>query len=350
MVAAVLEPVFPVHRTPGNFNNHLGVPVTLLGLTRRHRAAVVELGMNAPGEIAALAALAAPQVGVLTGVGRAHLAGLGSRSAIISAKLELAAALGRDGRLLLPADDPELLAAARGTGTRLLTVSLAGAAADLVAEAIRVDETGVRFDVRGLGLDGLQVTLAVPARVLVTNALLALAAGATLAVPGPAMAAALARMKLPARRLTVRRAGPLLVLDDCYNANPESMAAALATLGALALRRRIAVLGDMRELGSFAREAHAELGARAAAIADRLYVVGDEAETVAGAAQGAGMAAGDVVVAADVPALIARLIPDLIPGDGVLVKASRALGFEAVVEALLAAPLSAGGTTERAGG
>ncbi len=356
MIAAVIEPAFAVHRTPGNFNNHLGVPITLLGLTPRHQVAVIELGMNAPGEIAALAALAAPRIGVVTGVGRAHLAGLGSKAAIIAAKLELAPALGRDGLLIVPADDADLLTAAGRTGVRLLIVSTTangGAApAALVARRVTVGADGVRFELSGLGLDGLTVELPIPARVLVTNALLALAAGATLGVGGAAMATALAQYRPPARRLRIEHAGSLLVLDDCYNANPESMAAALTTLAELAVRRRIAVLGDMRELGPETGAAHAELGTRAARMVDRLYVAGDEAETVARAARAAGMADAAVVVAADRDQLIRRLRRDLEPGDGILVKASRALGFENVVAAILAAADlggGAGGTSDAAG-
>jgi UDP-N-acetylmuramoyl-tripeptide--D-alanyl-D-alanine ligase len=343
MVAAVLAPALRVHATAGNLNNHLGVPLTLLGLTRRHQAAVLELGMSAPGEILALATLAQPAIGVLTGVGRAHLAGLGSRAAVLRAKLELAAVLGPKGRLVLSADDPEVLAAARATGVPLLTASAAAgsgsaAGADLTAESVAVSESGVRFRVRGRGLDGLEVALPVPARVLMGNALLALLVGSELGVGGREMAQALARIVLPARRLTLRRLRGLLVLDDCYNANPESMAAALATLGELPVGRRVGVLGDMRELGEATRPAHEELGQRAAAVLDLLFVLGTEAETVAAAAIAAGMPASAVTVAPDRAALVQSVIAGARPGDGILVKASRALGLEVVVEALGAAP------------
>ena len=172
MVAAVLATTRQVHATRGNLNNHLGVPLTLLGLTAAHQAAVIELGMSAPGEILALATLARPQIGVLTGVGRAHLAGLGSRAAILHAKLELATALGTEGTLVLPADDQSVLSAARLTGARLLTVSVAqerlpvGVRPDLAAEVIAISPAGVTFRVRGRGLDGLEVALSTPARIL----------------------------------------------------------------------------------------------------------------------------------------------------------------------------------------
>ncbi len=317
MVAAVLGGGLRVHRTPGNLNNHLGVPLTLLGLTAHHQAAVIELGMNAPGEIGALATLASPQTGVLTGVGRAHLAGLGSRQAIIAAKLELANVLGRQGLLVLPAGDPELLAAARDKGVPLRTVSAdPGAhpvAADLTADSIALAPGGgeVRFRVRGLGLDGLEIELKTPSRVLVINALLALAVGAHLGVERGAMARALASVVPPERRLSLKRAGEIQVLDDCYNANPESMAAALATLADLDARRRIAVLGDMRELGSATEDAHRELGERAARVADRLLVIGEERGIVAAAARRAGMTAGTVVEAKDREELIRQVVADL---------------------------------------
>jgi UDP-N-acetylmuramoyl-tripeptide--D-alanyl-D-alanine ligase len=269
----------------------------------------------------------------------------------MAAKLELAAALGAEGRLILPADDAELHAAARATGVRLVTVGVAPASgADLRATAIEVGAGGVRFLAHGLGLDALRVELAVPARVLVTNALLALAAGLLRGAPAPAMAAALAAMHLPARRLNIVRAGELVVVDDCYNANPESMAAALATLGDLAARRRIAVRGDMRELGAAASAAHAELGARAAAVADRLFLIGEEAGTVARAARAAGMAAAAIIIAPDRDTLIAGVTADLRAGDSILVKASRALGLEMVVAAILAAPLARAGAPRPAGG
>ncbi len=339
MIAAVLAPAFPVHRTPGNYNNHLGVPLTLLGLKPEHRAAVIELGMNAPGEIATLAALAAPRLGVVTGIGRAHLAGLGSKAAIIAAKLELTAALGPHGLLVIPADDPDLLSAAKRTGVRLLTVGTGSSSVrpELAATSIAVNADGVSFQLRGLGLDGLGVTLPVPGRVLVLNALLALAVGATLGVPSAAMVAALAQIQLPARRFTLRRAGDLIVLDDCYNANPESMAAALTMLGELAVSRRIGVLGDMRELGDITRAAHTEVGDRAGRVLDRLYVIGDEAATMAAAAREAGMASTAIVIANDRDALARQVVADLAAGDGILVKASRALGLEVVVDSILAA-------------
>jgi UDP-N-acetylmuramoyl-tripeptide--D-alanyl-D-alanine ligase len=149
------------------------------------------------------------------------------------------------------------------------------------------------------------------------------------------MARALAAVRPPERRLTLRRAGGILILDDCYNANPESMAAALDTLAELDVRRRIGVLGDMLELGAASRDAHRELGARAARVLDRLYLIGEEAETVAGAARAAGMAPPAILVSADREALVREVLRDLAPGDGLLVKASRAVGLEAVVEAVM---------------
>jgi UDP-N-acetylmuramoyl-tripeptide--D-alanyl-D-alanine ligase len=351
MAAAVLGASFAVHRTAGNLNNHLGVPLTLLRLERRHEVAVVELAMSAPGEIRTLAKLAMPEVGILTGVGRAHLAGFGgSRAGIIAAKLELAEVLGKNGTLILRADDPQVLAEARRMGTRLVTVSTANppaVGADLVAENIVLEADRVRFRVRGLRLDRLEVTLPTPARILVANALLALAAGARLGVPGPAMAQALSRMTFPARRLAIHRPGGLLVLDDCYNANPESMAAALTTLADLSVERRIAVLGDMRELGSGSQLAHEELGTRAAQVASRLFVIGGEAATVAEAAIAAGMPAANVTVARDLPDLVAKVRETVRPGDGILVKASRAIGLEAVVESLLSSDLASSASNSR---
>jgi UDP-N-acetylmuramoyl-tripeptide--D-alanyl-D-alanine ligase len=287
--------------------------------------------------------LARPRIGVLVGVGRAHLAGLGSRAAILHAKLELATALGAQGALVLPADDPTVLNAARLTGTRLLTVSVAperlpaAIQPDLAAEAIAISPAGVTFRVRGRGLDGLAVALPTPARVLVGNALLSLLVGSELGIAGPAMARGLAHMTFPARRLTLRRAGEILILDDCYNANPESMTAALQTLAELAVGRRLGVLGDMRELGTATRGAHEELGRQAGQVLDQLFAIGEEAGVVAEAAVAAGMPPSAVTVVQDRVALARAVVARARPGDAVLIKASRALGLEVVVEALLAA-------------
>jgi UDP-N-acetylmuramoyl-tripeptide--D-alanyl-D-alanine ligase len=336
MMAAILASRAPCLKTEGNLNNQFGLPLTLLRLAPEHRAAVVEIGMNHPGEIAPLAAIAAPTVGVITNVGTAHIEHLGSQDGIAREKGALFEALGADAVAVANADDPRVLAQLARTRARPLRFGRA-AGADVRAEAEA-----------GLPGGGVSFELATPAgratvrvhgdgTVLVINALAAaagaLAAGASL----DEIAAGLAAVRPPAGRMA-RLALPcgVTVLDDTYNANPQSMEVALRSLAALkGAQRGIAVLGDMGELGATAPAAHRAAGRLAAELGvELLFAVGNHAGEVLAGAREAGLPAERGVAAGDAGELAERVRGALRGGDWVLVKGSRSMRMERIVQAL----------------
>src|SRR5579872_337629 len=259
MCAAVLRTRFETHANAGNFNNEIGVPLTLFGLERRHTAAILELGMRARGEIDRLAEIAEPSIGLITNIGHAHLEILGSREEIARAKAELLARLPAGGAAILPRHDPffELLKAAVPVGVRTLTFS-----SDPALGADVTTTPGPGYYVAAARGDRATGTLRAVGEHHYRNAAAVIALGLALDVTMPEAVAALAEWTGAEGRLVVRElpAG-VTVLDDCYNAGPESMQSALATLERMTDGGGVAVLGDMRELGAGAPALHRALGA-----------------------------------------------------------------------------------------
>jgi UDP-N-acetylmuramoyl-tripeptide--D-alanyl-D-alanine ligase len=341
MLAAVLRRRFRVHATKGNLNNHIGVPLTLLQLSRDDEFAIVEMGMNRRGEIAALAKIARPDLAVITGVGTAHIENLGSREEIAAEKTDLLAALPKDGVAILNADEP-LLRAREGRAPRVVWTG-AAAGADWHAENILVTETGLAFDLVH-GVERAPVTLPVFNRVMAANALLAAAVGDLAEVPLAEIAAGLGEVKLVGGRMEARRRLDGWIIDDCYNANPESTRAALEALQEFpAPARRVAVLGSMGELGAHAPALHRETGAAVPASgAAFLACVGPHAADLAAGAREAGFPA-DAIVSYATTADAAAALPVLLrANDTVLVKGSRFLKLEQVVAALSGGGVSVG--------
>ena len=332
MCAAILEVGAPTLRTRGNLNNHYGLPLTLLGREAEHRRAVVELGMNHPGEIAVLAAIARPTVGVVTNIGTAHIEFLGSREGIAREKGSILEALAPDGVAVV--NDEDEFADALAARTRARVVRFGGGG-DVRAEQARAladgtwafrlvaPEGSVDLRVAGLGSTTVQNALAASAA--------ALAAGATPAEVAEGLegyagvGGRLERRELPGR---------IVVLDDSYNANPQSMEVALEALARCA-GRRIAVLGDMGELGDSTDDAHGEAGRAAARLGiDFLVAVGEQAERVAAGARGEGLAAARIRTAATSDEGAAAVRELLEPGTTVLLKGSRAMKMERVARHL----------------
>jgi len=336
MIAAILATRGPVLKTEGNLNNEVGVPLTLFGLGPEHRAAVIEMGMNHAGEIARVAAIAEPYVGVVTMAGTAHIENLGSQDGVADAKAELYAALPETGIVVANADDPRMLKRAQATGRRVLTFAAgAGRRGDVVVlEIVSQGEDGLRFV---LGIGNREVRVHIPGLVgahNATNAAGAAAAAVTLGFTDREIAAGLAQVTPVGRRLRVERlASGLRLVDDCYNANPDSMAAALRTAVELAQGGRVvAVLGDMLELGAYAEEAHRALGAEAARAGVRvLGAFGPRSRETAAAARAAGL---EPFHTEDIDALVRWAKATLLPTDLLLVKGSRGMKLERLVEAL----------------
>jgi len=324
LVAAALETAGPTLRTEGNLNNHWGVPLTLLRLRPEHRTAVVEMAMNASGEIAALAAIARPDAAVITGAGSAHLGGrgLGSLEAVAREKASLALAVPPTAPVFAGADSPGLLAALEPLGRRIVTYGLVADAEVRPATLESLGPEGSRFRVEGFP----PVHLRLVGRHQVANALAAIAVAREYRLDPEAVARALEAIRPIPGRMEVRRLRGATVLVDCYNANPDSARAALAALAECAARRRIAVLGDMLELGPGAPELHREVGE---AVRDaELWAVGAHAtDYTAGAAV-------EARAFADKPAVRAALGEALGPGVVVLLKASRGAALEEVLAEL----------------
>jgi UDP-N-acetylmuramoyl-tripeptide--D-alanyl-D-alanine ligase len=323
LVAAALATAGPVLRTRGNLNNQWGMPLTLLGLRPEHRSAVIEIGTNHPGEIAALAALAVPGAAVVTNAGRAHLEGFGTVEAVAREKASLGFALEPGRPLFAGADSPALLAALAGVPARLVTYGLSPEA-DLRPERVTdLGPAGSRVEVAGFP----PLALPLVGAHQVHNALAALAVAREAGLDPAAVVAALGAVRGLPGRMEVRALGGGTVLVDCYNANPESARAALAALaGWPGARRRIAVLGDMLELGARAATLHREVGAL---VRDaELWVLGAHAADTAAGARRAGVTARRFD---GKPALAAALRAELAPGVVALLKASRGVALEDVL-------------------
>jgi UDP-N-acetylmuramoyl-tripeptide--D-alanyl-D-alanine ligase len=328
--AAVLARRFRVTKTQGNFNNHVGLPRTILEATSRDQVAVWEIGMNHPGEVSALAEVAAPDVGIITNVGVAHIEFMGSRERIAEEKGALAEAVGAEGTVILNADDSFTHAIAART---LGKVILAGTTAGTI-RASEVNQSGSGTDFTILeGAHRCRAQLPVPGLHMVQNALLAIAAGRVFGLSLEECAAGLVAAPLTRARSQVKEIRDVQFLDDSYNANPDSMKAALRTLVELdAEGQRIAVLGEMRELGDESERGHREVGETAAALkVDHLIAIGNVAATIAEAAKRAGLQSSSTVASTGEAAeLLAQLAT---PGDLVLIKGSRLARTERVIEA-----------------
>lgn len=327
--AAVLGRRFRVTKTEGNFNNHIGLPRTILEASSRDEVAVWEIGMNHPGEVAALARIAMPDVGIITNIGVAHIEFMGSREAIAAEKGTLAEAVGAQGTVILNADDPFTKSIAMRARGKVL---LAGISAGTIrASEISQSESGIDFTILE-GAHRCRAQLPVPGLHMVQNALLAVAAGRVFGLSLEDCAAGLVAAPLAKARLQIKEIQGVHFLDDSYNANPDSMKAALRTLVELdADGKRVAVLGEMRELGAESEHGHREVGETAAALkVDYLITIGDVAATIAKAAEDAGL---EKSVAVQSTSEAAELLGEIaLPGDLVLIKGSRAARTEEVIE------------------
>ncbi len=335
MVAAVLGAKFRVHKTEGNFNNDIGVPLTLLKLERGHEVCVVELGMDHAGEIDNLARLVEPDMALVTNIGDAHIENLGSRENIFKAKCEIFPHLKKGGLAVLNGDDP-LLATLKGTLPQR-TVFVGGGegldytACDLSSDAvghlscrIKTPRSQFQADIPALGDHMIYPTL------------MAAAAGEALGMaPDEIIRGIGAFLPTKMRMNIVRCRGDIVILNDAYNANPQSMRAAAAVLGGAQGRRRVAVVGDMKELGPGAEQFHRAVGGYfAQAGADRLIAIGDLARFMAEGARDAGLAQADYFPT--VGEAKNALLRELRAGATILVKASRSMAFEKIVDFLLA--------------
>jgi UDP-N-acetylmuramoyl-tripeptide--D-alanyl-D-alanine ligase len=334
LIAHVLGRRMRVHRSAGNLNTYTGVPMTVFEMDDRTRVLVMEYAMSRQGEIAELAAIAPPSLAVVLNVQPAHVGLLGSIDAVAEAKRELVEGLAAGGVAILNADDPRVRAMAVAAPRSVLY----GLAEDAAVRAEEIEHDGIQGSSFRLvtGRGEAQVRLPLPGAHNVSNALAAAAVALELGFDAEAVAKAVEGFGAPqgrGNRLS-GRAGAVII-DDSYNANPGSMDAALATLrmvpsGAL----RVAVLGEMLELGDHAEQAHDELGRLAARSADRLIALGEHASRVVEAARRGGLQDSAAVVASDNGDAVRLLQPVMGPQTYVLVKGSHSMRMEEIVDAL----------------
>jgi len=333
-VAAVLASRLTTLRSEGNRNNEVGLPLTVLDLGPEHQAVVLEMGMYVGGEIADLARVARPSIGVVTAVQAVHLSRIGSLEAIERAKGELVEALPANGTAVLNADDPIVVRMTERTVARAITYGF-GPAADVGAESVASN-----------GMAGMDFVLRLPdgrhaARIpalgalSVHNGLAAAAVGLAAGLTADEILAGLRDGWSAPHRVQLVRAGGVTIVDDTYNASPGSMVAALDVLAGLP-GRRIAVLGEMLELGDRHDDGHRTVGEAAAGIADRLVIIGEGATGIADGAMQAGLEPSRIAVVRDVDAALDHLLPRLRQGDVVLLKASRGVGLDRLVASLRA--------------
>ncbi|MGA2193185.1 MAG: UDP-N-acetylmuramoyl-tripeptide--D-alanyl-D-alanine ligase [Nitrospirota bacterium] len=333
MLASILSVRGPVLKNDGNLNNEIGVPLTLLRLEKRHLAAVIEMGMSALGEIARLAEIAAPSIGIITNIGPGHLGSLGSMDAVARAKGELVLALPEDGKAILNGDDPYLKNIIEENRHRTLTFGITGKA-DIAAADIKESDSGISFK---LIFPGGTEEIALPVIGLhnVYNALAASAAALAAGADAANIKEGLGAWQPVKMRMEITEIDGARIINDAYNANPASMAAALNALASIKGSRKMAVLGDMLELGKAASKSHFDVGRMAGAQDLTLLILtGGHAPLTAQGAMEAGMPEERIFIVESPTAAAAILAERLKPGDHVLIKGSRSMKMERVVDLL----------------
>lgn len=332
MIASVLKEKYNVHKTAGNFNNEIGLPLTIFDILEEHEIAVLEMGISDFGEMHRLAEIANPDICVITNIGLCHLENLGSRDGILKAKTEVFDHLRGEGIVILNGDDDKLSAIQEVNGKKALKYGLCKGDA-YASEITPLGMEGIRMN---LHLNGRKqcITIPIPGEHNVYNALAAACVGSVCGMELEAICRGIETVKTIGGRSNLIQKNGITVIDDCYNANPISMRASIDVLSQ-ASGRKIAVLGDMGELGEKERELHAEIGSYAAGKQiDRLYAVGELSKEMAQAASEEADHPMDVFHFDSKEELLKTLLPSIKKGDTLLIKASHFMEFPKIVEAL----------------
>jgi UDP-N-acetylmuramoyl-tripeptide--D-alanyl-D-alanine ligase len=331
LIAAIVAKRFAVHATPGNLNNHIGLPLTILGMEGSEQICVTEMGANHKREIATLAAIAKPEIGVVTNVGPAHLEHFGSLKGVAAAKAELVEALPEEGTAVLPADDEFVDFLKERTKARTITFGFSESADRRIANLEKRDAGGYRFTVGDLAIE-----IARYGRHHVRNAAAAAVVGTLVGVGAAEIAAAVLEAPAgPGRGVLLDLEG-ILFFDESYNSNPASLKAAVEAFMEIPARgRRWLVLGDMLELGSASAELHREAGiACGRAKVDGIFTIGVESVELNRAAAEQRKSPDHITHFLDVATLAAYLNDLLAPGDTVLLKGSHAMHMEKILESI----------------
>ena len=336
MIAACLETTFPILKTKGNLNNLIGLPLTLLTLTEKERVVVLEMGMNVPGEIRRLTEIAEPDVGLITNIQKVHLEGMESLERLKEEKGELFRKMRRDGTILVNQDDPRVVELASDYPGQKITFGIEHPA-EVMAKEIRLGGAEGTFFTLILEGEAMEIHLRLLGRHFIPNALSAIAVACLFGVEVKQVKEALENFQsIPMRMEIVPLKGGKTLINDAYNANPHSMGLALETLvEAKGEGRAIAVLGDMLELGNFTKEAHEQLGEKVSELSiDFLLALGEEAPIVVESAIRHGFPLERVRVVESHSEAISILKQMIQNGDWILVKGSRRMAMEKIVEGL----------------
>ncbi len=334
MLASVLSQKYNTLKTQKNFNNHIGLPWTIFGLEKEHEAAVLEMGMNHFGEIAYLASIGRPDVAVITNIGQSHIENLGSREGIFKAKMEMTKLFTKDNTLIVNGDD-DFLSTTKGMGDyKVVYYGIKNPENDVYARNIENNGlNGVRFTAV---VDGKEynIEVNVPGEHNVYNALAAICVGREFGVPMDKIIEGIRSFKLTAMRLAVEEHEGITIINDCYNASPDSIRAALKVLSTAESKRKIAILGDVLEMGDFAQQAHYDLGKDVVESgADMLITAGENMKHLAQGARDNGM---ENVVTFDKTLEVCNFAKEEIKsGDAVLIKASHGMHFEEVYNTII---------------
>jgi len=334
MISCVLSGKYRVSKTQGNHNNDLGLPITIMEMPANTQIAVLELGMNHFGEMSYLTSIAKPNTVVITNIGTMHIEHLGTREGILKAKLEIMEGIQDDGVAVFNGDEPLLWNLREGSHRRIY-FGIENDQCDVVAEEIRPIDGGVYFTVRGLG-QRFQIFVPQEGRHMVYNALAAAAVGLLNGVSPESIQYQLGLFHNTGMRQNIFEEHGFVIIEDCYNAGPESMEAALRVLGEHKTEsRRIAVLGDMLELGSRAMAEHYRVGRLAAATADLVLTYGEHSERIVTGAITGGMSSKFAMHFEDQEDMASTLKRLARTGDVILFKGSRGMHMEKVLKAFL---------------
>ena len=334
MIATVLNSAYKIGKSPANHNNDIGMPMAILGMQDDIQVAVLEMGMNHFGEIAYLSAIAQPDVAVIVNIGTMHIEHLGSREGILQAKLEILEGMADNGAVILNGDEP-LLWNLHDTMPDIIYFGAKNTQCSILGSDVRGSEGLVRFQVTYQGKKE-PMALPIEGEHYAEDALAAVAVGLQMGISLADIRKSLASFENMEDRQTIFTAGEYTIIKDCYNAGPESMAAALNVLGNRT-GRRVAVLGEMLELGDCTPAEHYKIGRIAAEKADVVFAYGPNSERVLKGAITGGMSDTKVGAYEDRERLIAALKQQARPGDVMLFKGSRGMRMELILEAFLGA-------------
>ncbi len=335
MIASVLESTYRTAKSQGNHNNDLGLPMSVMDMEPDTQMAVLEMGMNHFGEMAYLTSIAAPDIAVITNIGTVHIEFLGSREGILEAKMEIMQGLNKNGVAVFNGDEQLLWNLKETEGHKKYYYGIENPVCDVIAEEIRQMDGGMSFRVVGLG-HRFEVFVPVEGIHTVYNALAAITVGLLSGVKAEKIQYQLSNFRNTGMRQSITEENGMTIINDCYNASPESMEAALSVLGDRPTAgRRIAVLGDMLELGARSMSEHYRIGRIAVPKADLIYVYGTYSDRIVTGAITGGKSPRDCVHFVSHETMAQKLAAVARPGDVLLFKGSRGMRMENVLKLFL---------------